>query len=99
MAESIKCILEVYAAATFSLSMPKRNKAGVIGDNIVLTVNTEAVGSYAGDVAIAITGYPSGAGITYSPVSGIVTVGSPVTITIDTDACSAGTSNMTVTGT
>jgi hypothetical protein len=99
VSESIKCVLEVYAAATFSLSMPKRTKAGVVGDNIVFTVNTEAVGSYAGSVAIAITGYPSGAGITYSPPSGIVTVGSPVTITIDTDACVAGISNMTVTGT
>ena len=98
MAESVKCSLQVYAAATFSIWTPKHIKGAVVGDDVTYVVNTEAVGSYSGNVTITLTGAPTGAVVTYAPAQTVV-VGNPVTISIDTDACSESESDMTITGT
>jgi hypothetical protein len=98
MAESIRCKLDVYAAATFSIWTPRHIKTGVVGDDVTFVVNTEAVGAYSGNVTVTLTGAPTGAVVTYTPTQTVV-VGNPVTVSIDTDACSAGTSDMTITAT
>ena len=99
MAESIKCSLEVYSAATFSLSTPRRYLAGVVGDDIVFVVTSAAVGSFTGNLTIAVTGEPSGAVVTLNPVDGIIAHNGTCTVTVDTDACSEVVSTLTITGT
>jgi len=96
MAQTEKVILEVYAAATYSLSTPIHIKAGVVGDDITFVVTATAVGSWTDDVTVALTGAPTGAVVTYVPDPPAIGDGESVTITIDTDACSAGTSTMTI---
>lgn len=96
MAESVKCILEVYSAATYSLSTPVRVKGGVVGDDITFVVTATAVGSWEDDVTIALTGAPTGAVVTYDPDPPTIADGESVTISIDTDACSASISTMTI---
>ena len=98
MAQSEKVILEVYAAATFSLSTPVHIKAGVIGDTVTYVVTVSAVGAYTGTTHIAATGTPTGAVVTYTPTNGNAAVDGSVTVSIDTTACSAGTSTITITG-
>ena len=96
MAESTKCVLEVYSAATFSLSTPVRVKGGVVGDDVTFVVTAEAVGAWAGSVTIALTGAPTGAVVSYDPDPPTIADGESVTITIDTDACSESVSKMTI---
>lgn len=97
MAESIKCILEVYDAATYSLTTPRRYLAGVVGDDISFVVTPSAVGGYTGTVEVELTGAPAGAVITYLP-TGAQAMDTAVTITIDTDDCTGGDiSTMTIT--
>jgi len=96
MAETVKVSLEVYSAATFSLSTPKRILAGVVGDDISFVVTCSAVGSFTDDVKIGVTGAPSGAVVTYDPVNQLAAPGESVTVSIDTDACSAAVTTMTI---
>lgn len=98
MANTTNVILEVVAAPTFSLSTPVRIKAGVIGDSVTYTVMASAVGAYSGTTHVALTGYPTGAVVTYDPSNGNMAVDGSVTISVDTTECSAGTSTMTITG-
>ena len=98
MAESVKCVLEVYSAATYSLSTPVRVKGGVVGDSVTYIVTASAVGSYTGTTHVVLTGAPTGAVVTYSPTNGNMAVGGSVTISVNTTSCSAGTSTMTITG-
>ena len=96
MAESVRCKLEVVAAPTFSLSAPIHTVAGVIGDNVVFTVKMAAIGAYSSETVLAVTGAPAGAVVTYDPVDASIVPGETLTITIDTDACSAGITDMTI---
>jgi len=96
MAESTKCILEVYAAPTYSLSTPIRVKGGVVGDDITFVVTATAVGAWTDDVTIALTGAPTGAVVTYDPSPATIADGESCTISIDTDACSESVSKMTI---
>jgi hypothetical protein len=90
MAESVRCVLEVYAAATFSLSTPIHTKGGVVGDEITYVVTPAAVGGFTGTVEIAATGIPAGGSVSYSP-TGPQAMGTAVTVTIDTGTGPAGT--------
>ena len=96
MAESERIKLEVVAAPTFSLAAPIHQVAGVVGDNITFTVVMSAIGAYTSDVVLALTGYPTGAVVTYDPVDATIAPGETLTITVDTDLCSAALSDMTV---
>jgi hypothetical protein len=96
MAESVKVTLEVYSAPTFTLSTPRRTLPGVVGDDVSFVVTCSAVGSFANNVKIGVIGAPSGAVVTYSPVNQLAGPGESVTITINTDSCSAGTTTMTI---
>jgi hypothetical protein len=96
MSESVKCTLEVVAAPTFTLSCSRSIRAGVVGDDVVFYVKMNAVGSFTDDVELEVTGLPTGANVSYDPVDAIIAPGEILTITIDTDACSAGVTDMTV---
>lgn len=96
MAESEKVILEVYAAPTYSLFTPTHVQGGVVGDDITYTVTATAVGGWTGSVTIELADAPSGAVVSYSPDPPTLADGESATITVDTDACSAGTTLMTI---
>ena len=96
MAESVRCKLEVVAAPTFSLRAPIHNFAGVVGDDVAFTVEMTAIGGYTGSVALAATGLPTGANVSYSPVNATIAPGETLTVTVDTDACSAAITDITV---
>ena len=96
MAESIRCKLEVVAAPTFSIYAHNHNVAGVIGDDIVFKVTMTAIGAFSSDVVLEATGLPTGAAVTYSPVDATIAPGETLTVTIDTDACSAGVTDITI---
>lgn len=96
MAESEKVILEVYAAPTFSLFTPIHIKGGVVGDSVTFTVTASAVGAWTDDVTIELADAPTGAVVTYSPNPPTLSAGESATITIDTSACSAGVTTMTI---
>jgi hypothetical protein len=96
MAESIRCKLEVVAAPTFSIYAPAHTLAGVVGDNIVFKVNMTAIGAFSSDVVLEVVGAPAGAVVTYSPVDATIAPGETLTVTIDTDACSAGVTDITI---
>ena len=98
MANTTKVVLEVVAAATFSLSTPIRVKAGVVGGTVTYVVTASAIGSYTGTTHVVLTGAPTGAVVTYAPTNGNMAVDGSVTISVDTTSCSAGTSTMTITG-
>ncbi len=96
MSESVKVTLEVYAAPTFSLSAPRRYAPGVVGDDVAFTVTMSAVGNFSSDVVLECVGAPAGAVVTYSPVDATIAPGETLTVTIDTDACDAGVTTLTV---
>jgi len=96
MAESVKCKLEVVAAPTFSLRAPLHNFAGVVGDDIVFTVEMTAIGAFSSDVELEATGLPTGANVSYDPVDATIAPGETLTVTIDTDACSAAITDIMV---
>jgi hypothetical protein len=96
MSESVRCTLEVVAAPTFTLSCFKPIRAGVIGDDIVFYVKMNAVGNFTDEVTLEVTGLPTGANVSYDPVDATIAPGEILTITIDTDACSAGVTDMIV---
>ena len=96
MAESVRCKLEVVAAPTFSLSAPAHTVAGVIGDDVVITVTMSAIGAFSAPVTLVAVGAPTGAVVTYDPVDAIIEPGETLGVTIDTDACSAGVTDITV---
>jgi hypothetical protein len=96
VAESIRCKLEVVDAPTFSIYAPAHTLAGVVGDNIVFNVNMTAIGAFSSDVVLEVAGAPAGAVVTYSPVDATIAPGKTLTVTIDTDACSAGVTDITI---
>ena len=96
MAESVRCKLEVVAAPTFSLSAPIHTVAGVIGDDISFKVVMSAIGAFSAPVTLEVVGAPAGAVVTYNPIDAIIEPGETLTVTIDTDACSAGVTDITI---
>lgn len=98
MAESTRCILEVYSAPTFSLSTPRHYLAGVVGDVISFDVTASAIGAFTGDATVVLTG-PDPSDITYNPSNGVIGPGEHVTISIDTSGWSESITTLTVTGT
>jgi len=96
MAESVRCKLEVVAAPTFHLTTPTHILGGVVGDDISFTVTMSAIGAFTDDVTLELADAPSGAVVTYDPVDATIAPGETLTVTIDTDACEAGISDMTV---
>lgn len=99
MAESVKCVLEVYAAPTYSLSTPIHTFGAVIGDDVTFTVTMTAVGAFTDDVDVHVESYPTGAVITYVPEDGIISPGEHVHITVDSDSIAAGVHDLNIVGT
>jgi phage baseplate assembly protein gpV len=98
MAESVRCVLEVYAAPTFSLSTPIHTFGAVVGDNVTFIVTMTAVGAFTDDVDVHVENYPDGAIITYDPADGVIEPGGHVHITVDTDDIAAGLHDLTIVG-
>ena len=98
MAESIRCVLEVYDAPTFSLSTPVHIFGAVIGDTVSFKVLLSAVGAFTDDIDILVNPYPADAIITYSPADGIVGPGEATTINIDTTEMAAGVYDVLIEG-
>ena len=96
MSEQLRCKLEVVAAPTFSLSAPIRIMAGVIGDDVSFTIEMSAIGAFSDSVTLEATGLPTGADVSYSPENATISPGETLTVTIDTDACSAGITDITI---
>lgn len=95
MAESVRCILEVYDAATFSLATPIHTFGAVVGDEVSFVVTPTAVGGFTGTVEIELTGLPAGASVVYLP-TGPQAMDTAVTVTIDTGTGPAGDYKLTI---
>jgi hypothetical protein len=95
MAETVRCILEVYSAPTFNLTTPVHSFAGVVGDVISFVVTPRAVAEFAGTVQIVATGIPAGGSVSYSP-TGPVAMDTPVTVTVDTGVGPAGSYSISI---
>ena len=96
MSEQLRCKLEVVAAPTFSLSAPIHIVAGVVGDDVSFTVDMTAIGAFSDDVELEAVGLPTGAVVTYDPVDATIAPGETLTVTIDTDDCDEGITDITI---
>ena len=90
------------APSTFSIAFNgqagEQNKAGCVGENIVYTLNYNALAGFSGTTTFSATGNPAGTTVTFSPSS--MTATGSVTMTIsNTSGVSEGFYPIVVTGT
>jgi hypothetical protein len=82
----------------FSLSANPGSQTVAAGNGTTYTATVAALNGFTGNVALSVSGLPSGVGGTFNPTS--VTTSGPSTLTITTTAAAApGTYTLTITGT
>jgi hypothetical protein len=88
----------IFLAPDFTVSSSQTSATVLQGQTAVYPVAVDVLRGFTGTIAMTVTGYPSGATVTYSP-SSVVAPGSS-TLTVRTTATMAvGTYTLTITGT
>jgi len=91
-------LLNVYGLESFGLSGSPESQTVAAGSSTTFTVSTTAFNNFSGNIALSVSGLPSGVSASFSPST--VAVGSSSTLTVSTTTGTlTGGFNINITGT